>query len=143
MIDIIIIILLIILIVYNISICVKEGFDNDSCTPIPANKLIEMCNNEKDDYDALFLEKETKINKINSLINNIYEKQSALRTDMCPESMNETIDEGRELIENEDVEVEQELDPENEAAGNDAVAAANESEQETANKLNSAMKMLE
>ena len=143
MIDIIIIILLIILIIYNISICIREGFDNNSCNPIPANKVIEMCNNEKDDYDALFLEKQTKVNKINSLINDIHEKQSILRTDICPGSMNETVNEGTEIIENQDVEVEQELDPEDAAAGEEATAESNTAQTETTEKLNSAMNMLE
>lgn len=92
MIEIIIIILFILLLIYNINICITEGFSNDSCNPISADKVMKICNDNKDDYDALFLEKETKINKINSLINTISKKQSILTSTICPDNVGHNAD---------------------------------------------------
>ena len=104
MIELIIIILLIILILYNISISIKEGFNNDSCTPISASKVNASCERNRENYNAIFLEKETKVNKINTLINTITEKQTILSTDMCPE---ESIGETEALISELDTEIDE------------------------------------
>ena len=92
MIEIIIIIFLIILILYNIGASIKEGLSNPSCSAMPAIKVDEACQGYKEDYDAVLLEKETKVNKINALINTITEKQTVLSTDMCPENSSQTAD---------------------------------------------------